>query len=85
MTTIGAAWIKQREQTGEIYYSASIDKALLPLTITEEKRLSFKPNPNKGNNEKAPDLLIDLYVPDKEKQNKKENTETTINDDEVPW
>lgn len=66
MTTIGAAWIKQRENTNDYYYSISIDKAILPLTLTEEKRLILKENKNKGTNEKAPDFYLDLFVPIKQ-------------------
>lgn len=62
MTTIGAAWLKTKED-GNFYYSCVIDEALLPLTITKEKRLVLVENKNKGDNENAPDFKIDLYVP----------------------
>jgi len=68
MTTIGAAWLNTKEDGG-FYYSCNIDEALLPLTLTKEKRLILVENKNKGDNEKAPDFKIELYVP-KEKEEK---------------
>jgi uncharacterized protein (DUF736 family) len=68
MATIGAAWLKNKDN-GEFYYSCNIDEALLPLTLTKEKRLILVENKNKGDNEKAPDFKIELYVP-KEKEEK---------------
>lgn len=75
MTTIGAAWLKQKEN-GEYYQSVNFDKAILPLTITENKRLILKPNKNKTNNEKAPDYYVDIFIPDKTKT-KSSNEEDT--------
>lgn len=65
MTTIGAAWLKQREKEGkkEYYYTISIDDAILPLTIDKEKRLVLKENKNRGENEKAPNFYLDIYIP----------------------
>lgn len=69
MTTIGAAWIKTYDK-GDYYYSITFDKAILPLTITEDKRLIMKENKNKQNNEKAPNFYVDIFVPDKTKTEK---------------
>lgn len=69
MTTIGAAWIKTNDK-GDYYYSITFDKAILPLTITEGKRLIMKENKNKQNNEKAPNFYVDIFVPDKTKTEK---------------
>lgn len=68
MATIGAAWLKNKDN-GEFFYSCNIDEALLPLTLTKEKRLILVENKNKGDNEKAPDFKIELYIP-KEKEEK---------------
>lgn len=69
MTTIGAAWIKNNDN-GDYYYSITFDKAILPLTITKDKRLIMKENKNKQNNEKAPNFYVDIFVPDKTKAEK---------------
>ena len=86
MTTIGAAWLKQKEKDGqtEYYYSISIDDAILPLTIDKTKRLVLKDNKNKGDNDKAPNFYLDIYIPDSSKKeqpkdpniNKKEPTKS---------
>lgn len=70
MTTIGAAWIKQREDSNEFYYSFSLDRAILPFTLTEDKRLTLKENKNKNSNEKAPDFYLDVFVPLKQEDKK---------------
>lgn len=69
MTTIGATWIKNNDK-GDYYYSITFDKAILPLTITEDKRLIMKENKNKQNKEKAPNFYVDIFVPDKTKAEK---------------
>lgn len=63
MTIIGAAWLKQREEDKSMYYSISVDKAVLPLTITEDKGLILKENKNKftSGNDKAPDFYLEMY------------------------
>ena len=82
MTIIGAAWLKQKEvpkeenaTEKEYYYTISIDDAILPLTIDKTKRLILKENKNKGENEKAPNFYLEIYVPDttKTKQPKDPN------------
>lgn len=72
MTTIGAAWLKQREDNNSMYYSISIDKAVLPLTITEDKGLILKENKNKlpGGNDKAPDFWLEMYSREKQEDKK---------------
>ena len=90
MTTIGAAWLKQKEKDGqkEYYYTISIDEAVLPLTIDSSKRLVLKDNKNKGDNDKAPNFYLDIYIPDPNKAqpkdpniNKKEPTKSDDYDD----
>lgn len=82
MTTIGAAWLKQKEKDGqkEYYYTISIDEAILPLTIDNTKRLVLKENKNKGSNEKAPNFYLDIYIPDgtKKEQPKDPNIQLDI-------
>ena len=73
MTTIGAAW-KKRDKNNEPYLSCEIDKALLPLTIDETKRLAFFPVKEKRS-DKSPDFRIDLYIPENDKEEPKE----------IPW
>lgn len=70
MTTIGAAWLKNREKDGqkEYYYTISIDEAVLPLTIDKTKRLVLKENKNKGDNDKAPNFYLEIYIPDATKK-----------------
>lgn len=70
MTTIGAAWLKSKEKDGqkEYYYTISIDDAVLPLTIDNTKRLVLKENKNKGDNDKAPNFYLDIYIPDSSKK-----------------
>lgn len=80
MTTIGAAWLRQKENSKDFYYSISMDKAILPFTFTEEKRLILKENKNKANNDKAPDFYLDIYIPNKEKPAPKE---TSTDEEEI--
>ena len=61
MTRIGAGWIKQNKND-EYYTSFTIDEALLPLTITKDKRLVALSNKNKTE-EKQPDYYLDLFIP----------------------
>lgn len=69
MTTIGAAWLKSTDD-GKIYYSLSFDKAIMPFVIDKNKRFVLKENKNNGNNEKAPDFYIDVFIPDPDKVKK---------------
>ena len=62
MTTIGAGW-KKTDKNEKPYISVSIDKALLPLTIDENKRLSIFPIANKEN-AMGPDYRVVLYIPE---------------------
>lgn len=67
MTTIGAAW-KKTDKNGKHYISVSLDKALLPLTIDESKKLSIFPITDKQS-ESAPDFRVNMYIPeDKEEK-----------------
>lgn len=68
MTTIGAAWLKQKDETKEFYYSLSFDEAIMPFTIDKNKRFVMRENKNKGDNDKAPDYFIDAYIPDPNKK-----------------
>lgn len=70
MTTIGAAWLKSKdkEEGTEYYYTIAIDDAILPLTIDKEKRLVLKENKNKGDNNKAPNFYLEIYIPDATKK-----------------
>lgn len=79
MTRIGAAWLKT-DKNEEHYYSVAIDKEIQPLTITPDKMLTLKPNKNKGNNEKAPDFYLEIFIPDK---NKAQNTQAE--DEDYPF
>ena len=62
MTTIGAGW-KKTDKNNKPYISISIDKALLPLTIDEKKKISIFPIEDKEN-EKAPNYRVVLFVPE---------------------
>lgn len=78
MTKIGASWLNKKEYEEDhtkdyFYYPLNIDEELLPLTIDKDKRLVLKENKNKGNNEKAPDMVLELYKPDLSKAKKKES------------
>lgn len=66
MTTIGAGW-KKTDKNNKPYISISIDKALLPLTIDEKKRLSVFPVADKEN-ENGPDYRVVLYIPESQTQ-----------------
>lgn len=66
MTTIGAGWVTENKD-GDFNTTIKFDKGILPLTITENKRLILKPNKNKSNNVKAPDYYADIFVPDENK------------------
>lgn len=80
MTTIGAAWLKQKKKDGqkEFYYTISIDEAVLPLTIDKEKRLVLKENKNKGDNDKSPNFYLDIYIPDSSKAKKEQPKDPNI-------
>lgn len=69
MTIIGAAWLKTTED-GKIYYSISFDEAIMPFVIDKSKKFIMKENKNKGDNEKAPDFYIEVYIPDPNKAKK---------------
>lgn len=64
MTRIGAGWLKTKND-GSMYYSVSVDEEILPLTIDKGKMLILKENKNKGNNPKAPDMVLDIFIPKK--------------------
>ena len=49
MTTIGAAWLRQKENE-EFYYSLSFDEAVMPFVIDKNKRFVLRENKNKGEN-----------------------------------
>lgn len=70
MSTVGAGWKKQ-DKNGNPYISASIDEALLPLTIDSNKRLALYPIKDKKS-DKSPDFRIDLYVPKEKEENSNE-------------
>lgn len=66
MTTIGAGW-KKTDKNNKPYISISIDKALLPLTIDEKKRISIFPIAEKDNDQ-APDYRVVLFIPEDKAQ-----------------
>lgn len=66
MTTIGAGW-KKVDKNQKPYISISIDKALLPLTIDEKKRISIFPIAEKDNDQ-APDYRVVLFIPEDKAQ-----------------
>lgn len=82
MSRIGGAWLNSREQDGEMkmYYSLSFDEALMPFVIDKSKKIVMSENKNKGDNEKAPDMIIEAYIP-KPKTREKE----MITDEEIPF
>lgn len=67
MTTCGAGW-KKTDKNGNPYISFTIDKALLPFTINEDKRLCAYPVKEKKS-ENAPDFRLDVYIPEGKSQN----------------
>ena len=67
MTTIGAAWLKQKENE-EFYYSLSFDEAIMPFVIDKNKRFVLRENKGRGDNDKAPNFYIDAYIPDPNKK-----------------
>lgn len=72
MTTVAAGWIKQNDDN-ETYTSISFDKAIMPFTITPDKRFVLKANKNKtGDNPNAPDYYLDCFIPDPTKSKKDE-------------
>ena len=62
MTTIGAAWVKVNDETGETTIHPQFDEAILPFTITKEKKFMLKSNKNKTK-ETQPDFWLDTYIP----------------------
>lgn len=64
MTRIGAAWLKNNEETGKYTTQIRFDKALLPLTITSDKMMILKTNEGKTE-DKQPDYFVDLFIPEK--------------------
>ena len=71
MTVIGAGWKKQ-DKNGKAYISISIDKELLPLQITEDKKISIFPIGEKQN-EKAPDFRVVMFLPEEKAEETKNN------------
>lgn len=65
MTTIGAGWSKA-DKNGNFFISTTFDKAILPLTLTSEKKLVIKPNKSKTE-DLQPDFYIDIFVPQETK------------------
>ena len=83
MSKLGGAWLNSREEedgTKTYYYSISIDEALMPFVIDKNKKIVMSENKNKGDNEKAPDMIIEAYIP-KPKTREKE----MITDEEIPF
>lgn len=80
MTTIGAAWLKQKETEDgkEYYYSLSFDEAIMPFVIDKGKRFVLKENKNRENNEKAPHFYLEAYIPDPTKGKKESLTDPNI-------
>lgn len=68
MTTIGAGWTK-KDKNGDFFISTKFDEAILPLTLTSEKRLVIKVNKNKEE-DNQPDYYIDIFVPQEQKTEK---------------
>lgn len=62
MTTIGAAWVKT-DKNNLTYISLTLDKALLPLTIDNTRRIALFPVKEKAS-DKSPDFKVDLYIPE---------------------
>lgn len=71
MIKIGGVWEKTAQDSGKKYFSASIAKELLPLTITEEHFMTMHLNENKTD-EKHPDYHLCLSLSEKKEK-------TTIN------
>ena len=67
MSTIGAGW-KKTDKNGKPYVSISIDDALLPLTIDNNKKLSLFPITEAKENDKAPDFRLVLFIPKSEEE-----------------
>ena len=63
MTTFGAGW-KKTDKNGNPYISFSIDKALLPMTIDENKRIAAYPITYEAGKKKenSPDFRLDIFV-----------------------
>ena len=73
MTTIGAGW-KKVDKNQKPYISISIDKALLPLTIDEKKRISIFPIEDKDNDQ-APNYRVVLFIPEDKTQGEEKEEE----------
>lgn len=72
MSTCGAGW-KKTDKNGKPYISFNIDKAFLPLTIDNTKRLAAFPVKEKKT-DNSPDFILDLFVPE-EKQNENDDVD----------
>ena len=61
----------------------------MPFVIDKNKKIVMKQNKNKGDNEKAPDMIVEAYIPKpKEKKEKPIDPnfeENIIAEDEVPF
>lgn len=68
MTTIGSGWSKA-DKNGNFFISTTFDKAILPLTLTSEKKLVIRPNKSKTE-VLQPDFYIDIFVPQEQKTEK---------------
>ena len=71
MTKIASVWLKMTEN-GEPYFSITPDKNLVPITITEDTRLSLKEVKNKSDNPNAPTHYLDMWKVDKNKHDNDE-------------
>lgn len=87
MTTIGAAWLKQKETENgkEFYYSISFDEAIMPFVIDKGKRFVLKENKNKGNNDKAPNFYVEAYIPDPNKKKTLQDPNITDAEENLPF
>ena len=75
MSTCGAGWGKT-DKNGKPYISFNIDKAFLPLTIDNTKRLAAFPVKEKKT-ENSPDFILDLFVLEEKQQ---DNTADDVSD-----
>ena len=66
MTVIGAGWKKQ-DKNNKPYISISIDRELLPLTFTDNKKISIFPIAEKPN-EKSPDFRVVMFMPEEKEE-----------------
>lgn len=82
MADIGGGW-KKKDKNGKAYISFSIDRALLPLTIDDSKRLAVFPIKEKTN-ENAPDFRLVLFS-NEDLKTKPEEGEEIGTDEDIPF